>query len=120
MTKIVFYKSDGVMYGFEETGHTGFGEEGSDILCAALSSMTMLIVNTVEVGFASDVCYDYDEKTTNIKVIAKGALPQFESDEKKRFAIAGLITAYYYQLNDMVEDYYEYLDVDCVEKPLDK
>ena len=61
MTKIVFYRSNGVFYGFEECGHSGYADAGDDVLCAALSAMTMLIVNTVEVGFASDVEYDVNE-----------------------------------------------------------
>ena len=116
MTKIVFYKWDNVFYGFEEKGHTGYGESGDDVLCAALSAMTMLIINTIEVAYASDVEYTIDEETTDIKVIARAALNDFEEDEAKRFAIGGLIQAYYYQLNDMLEDYYEYLDVEVAEE----
>ena len=112
MTKVIFYKSGNIFYGFEEQGHTGFDESGSDILCAALSSMTMLIVNAIEVGYACDVEYTIDETDTNIRVICRSALPGYEKDEKKQFAVAGLITAYYYQLNDLVEDYYEYLEVE--------
>ncbi|MFA5561015.1 MAG: ribosomal-processing cysteine protease Prp [Eubacteriales bacterium] len=117
MTKVLFYRDEGVLYGFEEQGHTGYGESGDDVLCAALSAMTMLVVNAIELGYASDVQYLIDEETTDIRVIAKGALPAYEPDEKKRFAIAGLFTAYYYQLVDLVEDYYEYLQVDVVDKP---
>lgn len=120
MTKIVFYKSGNIFYGFEEQGHTGYGESGNDILCAALSSMTMLIVNAIEIGYASDVEYDIDEGATNIRVIARGALPGYEKDEKKQFAIAGLITAYYYQLNDLLEDYYDYLEVEEKEIMIEK
>ena len=116
MTKITFYKWDNVFYGFSENGHTGYGESGDDVLCAALSAMTMLIINTIEVSYASDVDYTIDEKTTDIRLIAHGALPEYESDERKRFAVSGLIQAYYYQLNDMIEDYYDYLDVDVVEE----
>ena len=119
MTRIVFYKTDGVFYGFEEHGHTGYGEAGDDVLCAALSSMTMLILNAIEVAYASDIDYTIDDKTTDIKLIAKGALPQFEEDEKKRYAVSGLIMAYYYQLNDLVEEYYDYLEVELVEKKLE-
>ena len=71
----------------------------------------MLIINAVEVVYASDVEYTIDEDTTDIKVVAKGALPEFEEDERKRFAISGLIEAYFLQLNDMLEEYYDYLDV---------
>ena len=77
MTKITFYKSGGFYYGFEENGHTGYGESGEDILCSALSSMTMLIINAIEVSYASDVQYTIDEKTTDIKLICKSALHTF-------------------------------------------
>ena len=118
MTKIVFYKTDGVFYGFEEQGHTGYGESGDDVLCSALSAMTMLIINAIEISYASDVDYTIDEETTDIRLIAKGALPEYEEDENKRFAVSGLIMAYYYQLNDLIEEYYDYLSVDVIERPL--
>jgi len=116
MTKLTFFKRNGKFYGFEEKGHTGYGEEGNDILCAALSSMTMLIINAIEVAYASDVQYTIDEKTTDIKVIAYGALPEFEADERKNYAISGLIEAYYLQINDLLEDYYDYLDVNEIDE----
>jgi uncharacterized protein YsxB (DUF464 family) len=116
MTKVVFYRSDGVFYGFEENGHTGYGEAGDDVLCAALSAMTMLIVNAVEIGYASDVVYEVNEGATRIRVTARAALPRFESDERKRYAVAGLFTAYYYQLNDLLADYSDFLDVDVIDR----
>ena len=116
MTKIVFYKSGGVFYGFEEQGHTGYGESGDDILCAALSSMTMLIINAIEVAYASEADYIIDEKTADIKLIARGAI--YDEDEKKRYAISGLLTAYYYQLNDLTEEYYDFLEVEEREVPI--
>ena len=118
MTTIIFYKADGNYYGFEEKGHTGYGESGDDVLCAALSSMTMLIINAIEVTYACDVDYSIDEKTTDIKLIAKSALPKYEKDEKKQYAVSGLIQAYYFQLMDLVEEYYEFLDVKEIEKEL--
>lgn len=116
MTKIKFFRRDGIFYGFEETGHTGYGESGEDILCAALSAMTMLIVNTIEISFAGDVNYQIDENTAKIRVESKCALPDFEEDEKKRYAISGVFQGYYYQLNDMVEDYYDFLEVDVTDE----
>ena len=68
MTKITFYKWDNTFYGFKETGHTGWDEAGKDVLCAALSAMTMLIINTIEVSYASDVKYTIDEATTDISL----------------------------------------------------
>ena len=118
MTTVIFYKTDGYYYGFEEQGHTGYGEAGDDVLCAALSSMTMLLINTIEVSYASNVDYKIDEKTTDIRVIARSALPKYEKDEKKQFAVSGLIQAYFLQLMDLLEDNYDYLDVREVEREI--
>ena len=118
MTKITFYKSGGFYYGVEEQGHTGYGESGEDILCSALSAMTMLIINAIEVTYQSSVDYDIDEETTDIRLIAKAALPKYEKDEKKQFAVSGLIQAYFYQLMDLVEEYYDYLDVCEIEREI--
>ena len=120
MTKLVFFRSGGVFYGFEEQGHTGFGEEGDDVLCAALSAMTMLIINTIEVAYASSVDFTIDEETTNIRVKSKAALPEFEGDELKRYAVSGIFLAYYKQIEDMLEEYYDYLDVSVVDKSYDE
>ena len=117
MTKLVFFRTGGVFYGFEEQGHTGFGEEGDDVLCAALSAMTMLIINTIEVAYASSVDFTIDEKTTNIKVRSKAALPEYEEDELKRYAVSGIFLAYYKQIEDMLEEYYDYLDVSVEDRP---
>ena len=116
MTKIMFFRRDGVFYGFEETGHTGYGESGEDILCAALSSMTMLIINTIEISYDGDVEYLIEDGVAKIRVESKCALPEFEEDEKKRFAISGLFQGYFYQLNDLIEEYFEYLDVDVTDE----
>ena len=118
MTTIVFYKANGFYYGFEEQGHTGYGESGDDVLCAALSSMTMLIINAIEVSYACDVDYTIDEKTTDIRLIVKSALPKYEKDEKKQYAASGLIQAYFFQLMDLVEEYYDYLDVKEIEREI--
>ena len=112
MTKVVFFRSGGSFYGFEEQGHADYADAGQDILCSALSAMTMLIINTVEVAYASDVDYDIDEGATTIKVRSKAALAEFENDERKRYAISGLFLSYYYQLNELVEEYYDHLSVE--------
>ena len=58
------------------------------------------------------------EETTDIKLICKSALPKYEKDEKKQFAVSGLIQAYFFQLMDLVEEYYDYLDVKEIERKI--
>jgi len=48
MTNIVFKKSDGFIVSGEISGHSGYAEEGSDIVCAAVSSVTWCILNGLE------------------------------------------------------------------------
>ncbi len=119
MTRVVFYKDGDSYYGFHEFGHAGLDEVGKDIVCAAISAMTMLIINTIEVVWASDVKYEIDDETTDITVTAKEAIPEYAETGEKQFAISGLFYSYYLQLCDMMEDYYDYLDVDVEEKPYD-
>ena len=92
MTKVLFYRENGVFYGFEEHGHAGYGEFDNDIVCAALSSMTFLIINTIELAYSSDVEFTMEDDDADIMVRAKAALPQFEADERKRYAISGLFS----------------------------
>ena len=116
MTKIVFFRSGGVYYGFEEHGHSGYADAGEDVLCAAISAMTMLIINTVEVAYASDVEYTIDEGATNIRVRSKAALPEFEEDERKRYAVSGLFCSYFHQLIELEEEYYKFLSVKVIDQ----
>ena len=112
MTKIVFFRSGGTYYGFEEQGHAGYGEAGDDIVCAALSAMTMLIINAIEVSYASNVEYTIDEDTTDITVNVPAALDESPENEMQRYAISGLLQGYFVQLMDMLEDYYDFLSVE--------
>ncbi|HHW25125.1 MAG TPA: ribosomal-processing cysteine protease Prp [Bacillota bacterium] len=116
MIKVTFYRRNGVYYRFHEEGHSGLAEYGSDILCAAISAMTMFIINTIEVAWESNVEYDIDDETADITVTARDALPESGADEKKRYAISGLLYGYYLQLLDLTEDYYDYLSVKEVEE----
>ena len=119
MTKITFFRSGGVYYGFREEGHTGYADDGYDIVCAALSSMTMLIINTVEECYGGRVDYDIDDDTTTILVRSRSALPEFEEDERKRYAVSGLFLSYYRTLQDLMEEQYKYLTVSVTDREYD-
>ncbi len=49
MTGILLYKSpDGRTCGYRVSGHTGFAEAGQDIVCAAISFMSIACANALE------------------------------------------------------------------------
>ena len=47
MLKCVFYKNGGSFSGFRISGHAGYETENGDVVCAAVSSSTMLVCNTI-------------------------------------------------------------------------
>ena len=76
--------------------------------------MTMLVVNACEVAYATDVEYDVDEDATCVTVSCRSVLER--GDVNQKYAVCGLIEAYFYQLNDLTEEYYDHLSVEVVEK----
>ena len=49
MTYITFYQdSDGVVTGFDTSGHAGYAKQGEDIICAAISALVINAVNSIE------------------------------------------------------------------------
>ncbi len=48
MIKATFYRQkDGNLSGFEIKGHSGYSEQGQDIICASVSSAAYMTANTV-------------------------------------------------------------------------
>ena len=47
MTKATFYFDGNVPYGFLISGHSGFAENGEDIVCASVSSVAYMVANTI-------------------------------------------------------------------------
>ena len=47
MTTAKFLFSDDVIISFELSGHSGAGEEGTDIVCSAISSAVYMTANTI-------------------------------------------------------------------------
>ncbi len=47
MTTAKFLFSDEVVVSFELSGHSGYAEEGDDIVCSAVSSAVYMVANTI-------------------------------------------------------------------------
>jgi len=49
MTRIVLYRDhQGRFTGFSVKGHSGYAREGSDIVCAGISALTITCINALE------------------------------------------------------------------------
>ena len=85
--------------GFEISGHAGCGEavseyEGTDIVCAAVSSCTMLVCNCVTENFGENAEVSVEEN--RITLALKG---------KPGEAAVKLLSAFYEHLETLSEDY---------------
>ena len=47
MISVTFTVNGGVVTGYKISGHSGYSEQGSDIVCAAISSAALMAANTV-------------------------------------------------------------------------
>ncbi|MBR1507390.1 MAG: ribosomal-processing cysteine protease Prp [Eubacterium sp.] len=48
MVNAVFYLKDKKYFGFSVSGHAGYNDEGNDIVCSAVSALTINTVNSIE------------------------------------------------------------------------
>ncbi|MBQ8435292.1 MAG: ribosomal-processing cysteine protease Prp [Oscillospiraceae bacterium] len=57
MTIAEFYRKNGELTGFKVKGHSDYSEQGSDIVCASVSSAVMLTANLITeiFGYKADV-----------------------------------------------------------------
>ena len=67
MITVTFNCSDNLICGFTISGHSGFSEEGSDIVCAAVSTLVINTINAVEAFTAEETSCVSDENTGRIE-----------------------------------------------------
>ena len=51
MTKVTIFKQQGLYKGFEVSGHSGYADAGEDIVCAAISALTINCINLLMMNF---------------------------------------------------------------------
>ena len=107
MTTVEFFTQDSRITGFRCAGHTGYGEAGADILCAAISAAVNLTECTVNdvCGARAKVRVDADNACVTLTLPAV-----CDDDQIVQAALAGLMT-YLAGLRDEYPDYLEVLEV---------
>lgn len=79
--------------GFEISGHAGYGEEGNDIVCAGVSSCTMLVCNCITENFKANADVKVEENRISLRLL------------KYDKPSARLLSAFYQHLETLSEDY---------------
>ena len=106
MTTVTFYTEGSRITGFDASGHSGYAEEGGDIVCAAVTSTVRLvecIVNDV-MGLCASV--KINEKTALISLRLPGSLGQAAEDTCQT-----LLTGMMVYLSELHGEYPQYIEV---------
>lgn len=72
MTKVIFLRRRGQFIGFEATGHSGYADEGSDIVCAAVSAVTQTAAIQAEAVLNMKNAVETDEAGAKLRVVGEG------------------------------------------------
>ena len=81
MIKVTFFKKGNEISGFELSGHSGYAEQGADIICSAVSSAAYMVANTITdiIGVSASVSLDDgymkfvpERMTDSVQVLLKG------------------------------------------------
>ncbi len=93
MLKCVFYKNGGSFSGFRISGHAGYETENGDVVCAAVSSSTMLVCNTITDFFKAKADVEVLENQITLRLLENS-----KSSEQ-------LLESFYTHIEMIAQDY---------------
>lgn len=97
MISVTFYENKkGILYGFASNGHAGYAESGSDIVCSAVSILSVNTVNAVESFTGDRFQYDLRESDGFLSFqITSDVSPESELLLKTmRLGVEGIVSEY--------------------------
>ena len=100
MIQVVFTVDSGVITGFSLSGHADYSENGSDIVCAAVSSAAYMTANTITEIMELDCSVTADDGFMGL------SLPYNEA-EQAQVILNGLLL----HLNALCEEYAKFIDL---------
>lgn len=106
MTTATFFTEGSRLIGFEVKGHSGYAQQGEDIVCAAVTSAVRLVDSTVNTVLGLEASVKVREKDASITLKLPAALGQ-TNESACQALLAGLMV-YFVELS---EEYPENLSV---------
>ena len=105
MTRVEFFNPNDRIEGFCCSGHSGYGEEGTDIVCAAVSSAVQFAITTIVdvLGVKAKTKVKEDEARITLKLPA--------SCEEEEDAVQAILTGLMLTLCSLRDDYPDYIEV---------
>jgi uncharacterized protein YsxB (DUF464 family) len=101
MTQVVFFTDNDLITGFNIKNHSGYGEEGEDIVCSAISSASYMTVNTV-----TDVL-----KLKPKVLFADDAEMELQLNSKDAMEASTLLEGFKLHITELSKEYEDYIKV---------
>ena len=105
MIRAEFVIRDNKVLAFSVEGHSGLAEAGSDVLCASVSGMANLVINTLAEVFSAELSLEINEAKPLISCRVVSV------KEKMAVGAEGIMRGFYLQLADLAQIYPENLSV---------
>ena len=107
MTKCEFFTQDDRITGFSVSGHSGYAEAGSDIVCAAISAVVTMAEATINEVCGAKAKVRVKDEQARVTLM----LPAVCDEEDTVQAILAGMMLYLCSLRDEYPDYIEVLEV---------
>ena len=104
MTTVEFFNKDGRITGFCVSGHSGYGEAGTDIVCAAVSTAVTFATATVTDVLGVQAKTKVNEEEARVTL----TLPAHCEDED---AVQAVLTGMMLTLSSLRDDYPDHIEV---------
>ena len=108
MTTVTFLTEQARITGFDVQGHSGWGEAGEDIVCAAVTSAVRLVEATVNDVMGLCAAVKVNQRDTTISLRLPGGLAQ-TAESTCQNLLTGLMV-YLTQLHDEYPDHIEVME----------
>ena len=104
MTKVEIFNHDGRINGFSVSGHSGYAEAGSDIICAAVTTAVRFAECTINDVLGNHANTKVDEIEPRITL----TLPAACDDED---AVQDVLNGFILTMLSLRDDYPDYIEV---------
>lgn len=108
MTTVTFYTEGSRITGFDASGHSGYAQEGGDIVCAAVTSTVRLIECVLNEVMGLCASVKVNEKKALVSLRIPGSLGQ-TAESTCQTLLTGMMV-YLTQLHSEYPDYIEVME----------
>ncbi len=104
MTRVEFFNQNGRITGFCSQGHSGYGEAGSDVVCAAVTTAVTFAECTLNDVLGANAKVRVNEEEARVTL----TLPASCEDEE---AVQAVLTGMMLTLSALRDEYPDYIEV---------